>query len=676
MRVPKQSRSVAVWLVVALTVILGFKVTPTVVQAGLPLGQLPQPLAAAAAVPPPLPAAVAAAIISPARVLGSAATKSGLPKLGTASDLPPVEEFVLTPPNPAVKVYKTTLSLRFSSRAAERLAASVTTNLGDQRVLFQRSADDPAIYSAAVDFNWNAFTEEQERRQAMANDGTTIPVFDGHRLQRMERMQFIDPAEIRQALQSHQPIHFTSQVLQGNPVSVLPDHELLINGISVVEDQTRTWDPCSRTGRQMGAWTFGALMTAIANDDPTTHLVADVMVQTWLGQWSIQQNINHFPVSARLGMIGVLRGWRNFAHDSDGNIDISQAPFQLNAIVNRMDFTSAANPSGELRFVFGYAPCQGSEGLPAAFNVILEYHVPVAQCSWAAQWHNLDLTAGPRFNMALQNITDQVAKNNASQNLNQVRTNEAFTDVFGIWEQKQFALMAGALKEVPVAQTPNGDTASGRIDFNQSTCTPNSNCQAGVLTNYVNTFQQDILDNDYTVPLSFPGQSPFLGGSTLNGPFNQFHHQLVYWQGNPAPNNNQARSIFSENTCNGCHGRETFVEFQQVVNRQPGPPGTAMPAVLSAFLVGCSTSSQSNPLTDQTGPCAAPPTNACTLQNTLTHNPACIAWVRDPADPSGHTVNQFAEISRRAQNMSTVLQGCRADGMLQSLAVQRLSSGH
>ncbi len=417
-------------------------------------------------------------------------------------------------------------------------------------------------------------------------------------------------------------------------------------------------------------------MTSLANDDPSTHLIADQMVQKWLNLWTAQQTINHFPVSLRFGMLGVLRNWRLFAQDKNGLVDVSQAPFQLTAIVNRIDLSQPSNPAGQLSFVFGYAPCPGggADGQPATFNVILEYRVPLAECDWATQWHNLDVLVGPRFNPALQSITDQVVTTNASQNLNQVRTNENFTSLQTIWEQRQFVLNSGVLQEVPVPQTPNGDTAAGRTDFNAETCTPNSNCLGGVLTNYINTNQQDILNNNYTVPLSFPSpDSPFLGGSALNGPLDQ---ELVYWQGNPPPNSNQARSIFSQNTCNGCHGRETFVHFRQVVNRQPGPPGTSVPAVLSAFLVGCSTSSPGHPLNDQTGPCPPPPTNTCNLQNTLKQNPPCISWVQDPGDPSGNTVNQFAELSRRAQILSTILNGCRSDGVLQSLVRTRLSSGH
>ncbi len=461
-----------------------------------------------------------------------------------------------------------------------------------------------------------------------------------------------------------------------DPSNIIPDHELMITNIGVVEDSTRTWDPCTQRGKLMGPWTFGALMTAIANDDPATHLIADQMVQSWLNLWTVQQTVNHFPVSFRFGMLGVLRNWRLFAQDKNGLVDVSQAPFQLNAIVNRIDLSQPSNPAGELRFVFGYAPCPGggAEGRPATFNVILEYRVPLAQCSYAKMWHNLDLLVGSRFNPALQAITDQVVTAGASQNLSQVRTNENFTSQFAIWEQRQFMLSSGALVEVPVPQTPNGDNAAGRTDFNATTCTPSSNCQAGVLTNYINQNQQDILDNNYTVPRSFPGpDSPFLGGSALNGPLD---NQLVYWQGDPPPSRNGARSIFSENTCNGCHGRETFVHFRQVENRQAGPPGISAPSIVSAFLVGCSTSSQGHPLTDQTGPCPPPPTNTCNLQNTLKHDPPCSSWVQDPGDPSGNTVNQFAEISRRAQILSTILNGCSADGILQSLAPTRLSSGH
>jgi len=61
-------------------------------------------------------------------------------------------------------------------------------------------------------------------------------------------------------------------VLQGDP-SVSFDHELMITSIGVVETPPAP-GPCARTGTQMGAWTFGALMTAIANDNPGTHLIA------------------------------------------------------------------------------------------------------------------------------------------------------------------------------------------------------------------------------------------------------------------------------------------------------------------------------------------------------------------------------------------------------------------
>ncbi len=678
MRFRNEFRRIGVWLgaVIVIVIVLGFKVKPPSVQASL--GSVAEPKQAFVAQPaaPELSASLAAAGLSmSARQAESVTGQPTQAEAGASVDLPPVEEFILTPPNPGHNMYKTNLAIRFAPTAAERLASSVPARLGDQSVVWQRSADDPAIYSTSVDFDWNALTQEQARRQIQAEEGKLIPVFEGHRLLRMERMQFVDPEEIRQALQSYHPIRFTPQVLQGDPLSIVPGHELLINSIGVVEDPARTWDPCARTGTQMGVWTFGALMTAIANDNPSTHLIADAMVESWLAEWSFQQNVNHFPVSARLGMLSVLRSWRSFASDRNGNIDISQAPFQLNAIVNRIDATSLANPSGELRFVFGYAPCSGGgEGQPATFNVIVEYHVPVAQCSWATQWHSLDpVIAGPAFSRALEQITDQVTPN-GSLNVAAVRTNESFTSNFGIWEQKQFALSSGALVEVPIEQTPNGDPATGRTDFNQETCVPGTNCQAATLTNYINTFQQEILNNNYQVPTAFPNPAdPFLGGSAFNG---ASVSQLAFWQGNPPPNSNQARSIFSGNTCNGCHGRETFVKFQQTENRQPGPPSSAAPSVLSAFLVGCSTSSQNNPLTNQTGPCPEPPTNACNLQNTLTRTPACISWVQDPGDPSGNTINQFAELSRRAQNLSTILRGCTSDGLLQSLAVHRLSAAH
>ena len=79
---------------------------------------------------------------------------------------------------------------------------------------------------------------------------------------------------------------------------------------------------------------------------------------------------------------------------------------------------------------------------------------------WAQQWHALGtMPFGAAYNAALQQITDRFsgankapAKPNGSP-LNQIRTNEiALTSP---WELREFRIVGGQLREVPVAQSPD-----------------------------------------------------------------------------------------------------------------------------------------------------------------------------------------------------------------------------
>ncbi len=133
----KYSSRAAVRLLVLAAIVLTFKAQSTVAHAGL----LPIQLAMIPAATAPIDALVGqASMTAPEQSV----------------DLPPIEEFILTPPNPVGGAYKTTLSLRFAERSAERLSPMIPMALGSQNVTLQRSADEPGLYSAAVDFNWEA----------------------------------------------------------------------------------------------------------------------------------------------------------------------------------------------------------------------------------------------------------------------------------------------------------------------------------------------------------------------------------------------------------------------------------------------------------------------------------------------------------------------------------------
>ncbi len=578
-------------------------------------------------------------------------------------DLPVVEEFVLTPPNPAMKIYQTQLSVKFQGLAAEGLAAVMPLTLGDQNIVLRRSVDDPALFTAAVDFDWKAFAREQQQRKDLANSGREIPVFEGRQFVRMDKIHFVDPDEIRTALQSHQSIEFTPQILEGTGFTIQPAQELLIVAPSVVEDPTRTWDPCTGVGTPRGAWTFGTLMTSLANGQTDPR----VMVENWLNNWTNNNLVlNTYKVNPRPGMRSkILNTWPRLA----GKLDLVNAPMRLNAIVNRVDLgqTNGVPTGGELRFIFGVtSPCpnglgRGGEATPQLFDIIFEYNVPVSGCSsvaaWASQWHALD--NDPNYNRDLQRITDQIVTMSAgaSSNLNRIRTNETYlsdstTPPGQGWEMREFFLSGGVLNETTMGETPQGDPYG--TDWNFATCQPYTlTCNSALLSQWINTYQSIITyPGFYTIPDTYLGKA-YVGASAfqpVNPPGN-------VWWGGVNREDPETRVRFSLNTCNACHGRETQTNFEQVVNRAKGQQAT-----LAGFLVGCSGSSGAYHDDCREGNPPCPLTAPCTES------------VGDPQnDPLRHN---FGDILRRAGVLSNILNGCSSDQLLQGLVLHRSSSVH
>ena len=393
------------------------------------------------------------------------------------------------------------------------------------------------------------------------------------------------------------------------------DKSLMVTDLSVVEDPQRTFDPCTGQGTRMGAWTFGRLMSDLANQ-PVTGINPSDFARRWLRSWQTEQVINFDTVANRNGEIvaQVIKGWEAASGGADKPLDLSIAPFRLLAIVNRVDLRlnpgyggvvgdDPCNPSclgGEGRFVFGLiqdafnggndrppAPGYGGGGGgggnnkcdPAQFTVIFEYCVPKRTCGaikeYALEWYQLSqLQFGDTFNLALQQITDQFAARGADptrkpnqSSLNQLRANELLRQP---WELREWRLFgtdsdAGQLREVTVKQTPDFD----------------HNFQP-IITEFCLANLGQILAEKHTVPLMWrsPGkpQVPFLGGVA------PMPTQNFFWDG-PAPAAssipNEVRHKFSLNTCNGCHAGETRTAFIHVSPRAAGQK-----ASLSDFLTG------------------------------------------------------------------------------------------
>jgi len=334
--------------------------------------------------------------------------------------------------------------------------------------------------------------------------------------------------------------------------------ELMITSTSVVDDPVRTVGD--------GAWSFGHLLRQLAPTPDQAPAFALQLFQHWLSN----QQVNGFSVPARPAVQQqILDLWPK---TPSGDLDLDQAPFALQAIVNRFDVRNPANHSaGQGRVVYALTP--RGFGFGEEFTVIIEFNLPAADdtavAAWASRWHALASHPFPseEYNAALEAITrgftdqDSTSTNINHSNVLQLRTNDFLLSGFTRWELREFQLSptTGFLDQVTVKETPD-------ISFNNTQ----------TFSDFVNQNEQAIIAvipgaPSNTVPSQFEGTS-FLAGSAFNDFFE--------WNG-PGINNPDARFHASLNSCNGCHGPETNTGFLMVFPRSIG-----FESSLSPFLTG------------------------------------------------------------------------------------------
>jgi hypothetical protein len=463
------------------------------------------------------------------------------------------------------------LKVRYAKYDVARIGRAVPIQLEKRQVTLRddgQGGDEKAedgIFSAVVDFDLEEF-DKQQRLMQETNDKERliVPIFKGRERVSEERVPTFDIRRLK-AGQEFQIFPFFP------PFLINEGKSLMITDPKVVTDPRRTFDPCTKTGTPMGKWTFGRLMKEMANQ-PLTGVNPSNFVRKWLNEWVTNQSINGFTVQNRAAGITnlILTPWET--QSGGPKLDLAKAPFKLVAIVNRVDlrtnpvYGGSGGNAGEARFVFG-AVGPNCQMLP--FTVIFEYGVPKKGCPavklWGQQWANLSLLplGSPAYLAALEAITDQFSLANANpakpngSALNQLRTNEIALK--RPWELREFVIMAShQLEEDTVKQTP---------DLTRNNMPPTAA--------FINLNTATILANNYTVPLTFPGATPFRGGSALtpSGGAGGTH-----WNA-PGIANLGARHIFSLNTCNGCHAGETATRFLHV-DPQVSPAG------LSGFLTG------------------------------------------------------------------------------------------
>ena len=395
----------------------------------------------------------------------------------------------------------------------------------------------------------------------------------------------------------------------GSSVPIDWQKSLLVRTIPVIEDGGRTANPCASiaTNTPLRTWTFGHLMREMSQG---SGLSESDFVEQWLEHWRAQQQVFDTSGTTLLDDINdnahanidalVINPWRQ--RSGGGALDLSIAPFRLQAIVYRPDLAvsspyggGASNNGGELRFVFGMMEVRDNNGdgdaLDAADTcqsfeaaVIFEYGVPLSSCTdikaWANDWVSLsaELPGTPAYNGALENLTEAVVLHGSdpakpNQNaLNQLRTNEiALT---GIWQFREFHLASSGLLEQTTTKNNPREHQASFTSVPGSTPTPIDLNGTSSLLNEIQANVTAIVGDDYGVPETSSGQ-PFLGGASsynLNTAWD--HPGLVTTQ------EIEARFKFSLNTCSGCHTGETNTTFYHI---RPSGPGST--PILSNFLL-------------------------------------------------------------------------------------------
>ncbi len=474
--------------------------------------------------------------------------------------LPQIEDFTATFLDKPTESGNVVLSLKFSGR--ERLPENFTIQLDEKTpVEFSDSGQNGDRAKGDGIFTGQTFLKEEDVLTPQMKKGGTFPVFSGRQFAGFKKFPPI------KEITPNVPIRINSA---GNPANISADHSLLVRDPKVVQDETRTRTSCD--SKSMGTWSFGYLMTEMANE-PVTGINAADFAMKWLMNWENDQTVNNWVVPNRSnGVQQLINAWPK---DGDGRLDLAKAPFRLLAIVNRPDLRGdsiygqeASNNAGELRFVFGLVDPETCSA--QRFTVIFEFGVKKRSCEetqeWGIRWKKLDqFTLGtPEYNEALERLTEEIVRANADPEkpngsaLNQLRTNDF---VFSRpWELREFAL-EGFLHQATIKQTPDASING-----------------TGLLADFINQFENDILSGTHVVPLDYNGQS-FLGGGIE-------YDSSDFWNADGI-NNNQARHQFSLATCNSCHGRESDTGFLHITPVDFGP----FTAPLSGFLVGNTQSS-------------------------------------------------------------------------------------
>ncbi len=466
------------------------------------------------------------------------------------------------------------INVKYDARNLDKSREAITVKIDNKTITLKddgNNADKTAndyIYSSTIDFNFDELIKSYQRldrlKEKFGKEKGLPKKFKGREL--IGNFEPMNAKELAQAIEAGTPIPINPL---GISATIDSERSLLIRHSSVIQDPDRTFNICTSAGDPNGVWTFKHLITEMANTAATGVAYED-FTRIWLENWVNSQTVNNWTAADRQAILSkIITPWENASGGPGSPLDLDKAPFQLLAIVNRIDLRENGVDAGEGRFVFQLMDMTNNCA-PMQFTTIFEYGIDQNSCTdvkaWGQRWADLsNLTLGSEpYKTALESITESFVLANSSPNkpngsaLNQLRTNEI--DLASPWQLREFRISdthwdKHLLRQNTVKLTPDNS-------LNGST----------VLADFINGTG----GTSSLVPQRFPSiTDPFLGASS-EAPTPAF-----FWN-SAGITSNQARHEFSLDTCNGCHAGETNTLFTHI---KPGViPVTG--AALSGFMTG------------------------------------------------------------------------------------------
>ena len=598
----------------------------------------------------------------------------------TLEKAPPIVDQLLIKKldQPTVEGNNVLLFAQFSGQEAAKAKEAGTLTLtleGDKRIKFADNGQNGDVRAGDGVFTAPFKVDETELTKLIGRDNEIIAkkqgvetIFVG-RSATKRKLTLFKLDSFRRGIPVLFDIAFTS-IVDATTLPGIRDNSLMITNTSVVEDKTRTYDPCMNPkGNPNGVWSFKTLVANMANGFSTPEQFLTNWVDNFLFSVntlpSTDATTNRLPSKERL-----IRAWLKNCNitlpltglpatwQTDVQLKAEEFPVRLLAIVNRLDLRGNSgyggfSNAGEGRFVFCFvdsnAGCTNGNNGPGTMTFILEYGVPISNCAalqtYATKWWNLRTGIS---NTILESITNTFTATNANparpnkSALNHFRTNDFLSASVNLslnpWDIRDFEIDATTHKLKIIHPNKEPMERSNGFGFPPSFNVIPDPAKQTALVAFVNGLPITLANPSppYTIPSPLEGiHAPMrILPSGTHTPPSRYH-----WRGITTPNVMIPinRREFSLNTCSGCHKGETRNDFTHI-----RPRNASVASKLSGFMNGI-------------GPLPASDDNASVSD--IDTDPVGSYFVNDPGPTPLTNQKEFNEALRRAIDLEKLVSG-------------------